>query len=59
MLSGFPRDGAILLKIANGIGTIGFKLSPDEALRVANQLMNVSRELLNKKRALWRDVDSE
>lgn len=57
--NGYPRDGTITLRIANTIGTVGFRLSPDEALRVSAELCQLSKEMLNKKRALWQQEDDE
>jgi len=52
---GFPRDGLITVRINNSVGQVGFRLSPDEALRLSTQLLAVSKELLNKKRLLWKE----
>ncbi|HLC47500.1 MAG TPA: hypothetical protein VJI13_00360 [Candidatus Norongarragalinales archaeon] len=49
----YPRDGIITLRMMNGIGTIGFKMSPDEALRLGTHLLNLAKEQLQKKRMLW------
>jgi len=57
--NGYPRDGTITLRIANTIGTVGFRLSPDEALRVSSLLCQLSKELINKKRVLWQQEDDE
>lgn len=53
MASGYPKDGVLTMRILNGVGTVGFKLSPDEALRVGTLLLTVGKELLLKKRNLW------
>lgn len=55
--NGFPRDGIILIRVANSTGHAAIKLSPDEALRVSTQLLAVAKELLNKKRELWNQRD--
>ena len=57
--NGYPRDGTVTLRIANTIGTVGFRLSPDEALRVSSLLCQLSKELINKKRALWQQEDDD
>ncbi|MFH0972101.1 MAG: hypothetical protein V1835_06065 [Candidatus Micrarchaeota archaeon] len=49
----YPRDGVITLRMMNGIGTIGFKMSPDEALRLGTHLLNLAKEELAMKRKLW------
>ncbi|MFH1257572.1 MAG: hypothetical protein ABIG96_05680 [Candidatus Micrarchaeota archaeon] len=49
----YPRDGIITLRMMNGIGTIGFKMSPDEALRLGTHLLNLAKEELQMKRKLW------
>lgn len=54
---GYPRDGIITLRIMNGIGAIGFKCSPDEALKLSTQLLTVAKEQLQKKRRLWNERD--
>lgn len=53
----FPRDGIITLRIMNGIGTIGFRLSPDEALRLGTQLLSMAKDQLSQKRLLWRQKE--
>ena len=55
--NGYPRDGIVTLRIANTIGTVGFRLSPDEALRVSSLLAQLAKELINKKRQLWQQED--
>lgn len=55
--NGYPRDGVITLRIMNGGGAIGFKLSPDEALRLGTHLLQLAKEQLQKKRRLWNDRD--
>ncbi len=55
--NGFPRDGLLTLRIMNTVGQVAIKLSPDESLRISSQLMSISKELLNKKRKLWRERD--
>ncbi len=51
----YPKDGIITLRVMNGIGTIGFRLSPDEALRMGTHLLNLAKEQLQKKRKLWNE----
>lgn len=51
---GFPRDGTVWLKLLNTNSNQAIKLNPDEALRIGTQLMSIARELLNQKRALWK-----
>lgn len=55
--NGYPRDGVITVRILNGAGTIGFRLSPDEALRVGTHLLQMAKEQLQRKRKLWNDRD--
>lgn len=49
----YPKDGVITVRLMNGIGTLGFKLSPDEALRLGTHLLQLAKEQLQKKRVLW------
>jgi len=53
--NGFPRDGVITLRIMNTVGTVAIKLNPDEGLRLSNQMLTIAKELLNKKRKMWRE----
>ena len=55
----YPRDGIITLRLMNGIGTLGFKLSPDEALRLGTHLLQLAKEQLQKKRKLWNERDEQ
>ena len=55
--NGFPRDGIVTVRIMNTVGQVAIKLSPDEALRVSTQLVSVAKEMLNKKRKMWRERD--
>lgn len=55
--NGFPRDGLITLRLVNGIGSIGFRLNPDEALRLSTLLLSVAKEQINKKRGLWQQFE--
>jgi hypothetical protein len=55
--NGFPRDGVITVRVMNTVGQVAIKLSPDEALRVSTQLVSVAKEMLNKKRKMWRERD--
>ncbi|MCX8197540.1 MAG: hypothetical protein N3G80_04490 [Candidatus Micrarchaeota archaeon] len=56
-LNGFPRDGAITIRIMNSNSQQAMKLSPDEALRLSTQLLSVAKELLGQKRQLWNHYD--
>ena len=51
--NGFPRDGLTTLRIMNGAGSLGFRLSPEEALKLSTLLLSIAKDLINKKRALW------
>jgi hypothetical protein len=55
--NGFPRDGVVTVRVMNTIGQVAIKLSPDEALRVSTQLVSVAKEMLNRKRKMWRERD--
>ena len=57
MNSDFPKDAVITFRIMNGIGTIGFRLSPDEALRLGTELLSIAKEQLTVKRKLWNSKD--
>ncbi|MBN2478249.1 hypothetical protein JXB01_03080 [Candidatus Micrarchaeota archaeon] len=51
--NGFPRDGIVVVRLINTIGSVAIKLNPDEALRLSTQTLAVAKELLNQKRDLW------
>ncbi|MBI5159326.1 hypothetical protein HY992_04355 [Candidatus Micrarchaeota archaeon] len=53
--NGFPRDGIITLRLLNSVSQQAIKLSPDEALRVSTQLLQIAKELINQKRQLWHE----
>ncbi len=57
MVKGFPRDGLLTVRVCNTVGSIGFRLSPDEALRLGTLLMALAREQLLAKRVLWQQLD--
>jgi len=55
VVNGFPRDGTIVVRIMNSSSQQAIKLSPDEALRLSTQLVQVAKELMNAKRSLWHE----
>lgn len=57
--SSFPRDGKVIVRLLNTVGSQAIKLSPEEALRVSTQLLTIAKELLNKKRNLWKRADAD
>jgi hypothetical protein len=57
MANGFPRDGLITLRIMNSVSAQAIKLSPDEALRISTQLLTIAKELINDKRAMWKNFE--
>ena len=57
VVNGFPRDGLMTIRLANTVGTVGFRLNPDESLRLGTLLLALAREALLKKRSLWQQVE--
>lgn len=57
MNNGFPRDGLLTLRLMNTIGTVAFRLNPEESLKLGTLLLSVSKEMLDKKRHLWHSKD--
>jgi len=53
--NGFPRDGLVIVRLLNSVSQQSIRLSPDEALRLSTQLLQVAKELLNQKRVLWNE----
>jgi hypothetical protein len=51
--NGYPKDGIITVRIMNGAGALGFRLNPEEALKVSTILMTAAKDAMNKKRVLW------
>ena len=49
----FPRDGVVIVRIANSTGHAAIRLSPNEALRMSTQLLAIAKELLNQNREMW------
>lgn len=54
-VNGFPRDGIVTVRLTNSVSQQAIKLSPDEALRMSTQLLQVAKEMLNRKRVLWQE----
>ncbi len=54
---GYPHDGNITLRIMNTVGVIGFRLSCEESLKLSLLLSTLAKELIQKKRVLYRKVD--
>lgn len=59
VVNGFPRDGLMTVRIANTASAIGFRLNPDETLRLGTLLLALAREQLLKKRVLWQQVEGD
>ena len=57
--NGFPRDGVVTVRLMNSASQQAIKLSPDEALRLSTQLLQVAKELLNQKRAMWHEHEED
>lgn len=57
MNNGFPKDGLITLRLMNTVGTVAFRMSPEESLRIGTILLALSKELIDKKRHLWHSKD--
>jgi len=55
LFNGFPRDGVITLRLNNTTSQQAMRLSPDEALRLSTQLVQIAKELLDQKRILWHE----
>ena len=56
-VSGFPRDGLLTVRLANTVGSVGFRLNPGEALQLGTLLMALAKEQLLKKRVLWQQME--
>ncbi len=55
MEGNFPQDGKVMLRLQDEDSQKAFKLDPKEALTVGEELKEVSKELLEKKRNLWKN----
>jgi len=55
LFNGFPRDGIVVVRLLNSASQQAIRLSPDEALRLSTQLVQVAKELLDQKRILWNE----
>lgn len=53
----FPRDGKVVVRLVNTVSSQAIKLSPEEALKVSTLLMSISRELMDKKREMWKKIE--
>jgi len=57
--NGFPRDGIVTVRLVNTVSQQSIRLSPDEALRLSTQLLQVAKELLEQKRSMWHEHSDE
>lgn len=50
---GFPREGSILIKLKGEDKEKAFKLTPQEALKLSEELKITTRDLIKENQGLW------
>jgi len=50
----FPKDGTITIRLQDEGAQKAFKMSPQEALMLGEELGDIAKDLLRKKRDLWK-----
>jgi hypothetical protein len=50
----FPKDGTVIIRLQDEDAQKAFKMSPQEALLVGQELQDIAREMLAEKRKLWK-----
>ncbi len=53
MKGNYPDDGSVMIRLQGEDEQKAFKLEPKEALTVGEELKEISREIMKKKRDLW------
>lgn len=53
MKNNFPKDGYVMIRLQDEESQKAFKMTPQEALAVGQELMNIAQEHQAKKRSLW------
>lgn len=52
---GFPREGSILIKLKGKDKEKAFKLTPQEALKLSEELKITTKDLIKEKQGLWEE----
>lgn len=53
MANNFPKDGTVTIRLQDEEAQKAFKMQPQEALFLAEELKAIAKEQMNKKRDLW------
>ena len=52
---GYPKDGTISVRLQDELAQKAFKMTPQEALYLGEELTAIAKDLLAKKRGLWQE----
>ena len=55
IVSNFPKDGSIMIRLQDETINKAFKMTPQEALQLGNELKELSKELMKQKREMWKN----
>ncbi|MFW5903009.1 MAG: hypothetical protein ACOCTT_03920 [archaeon] len=59
MKGNYPKDGSIMIRLQGEDEQKAFKLTPKEALTVGEELREISKEVMKKKRDLWKKKNKD
>jgi len=51
---GYPKDGHIMIRLQDDQVNKAFKMNPQEALKLGNEIADIAREMMKEKRELWK-----
>jgi hypothetical protein len=54
MEGNFPKDGTITIRLQDETAQKVFKMSPTETLQLGEELEDIAKDMLRKKRELWK-----
>ncbi len=59
VVSGFPRDGSVMIRLQDENTNKAFKMTPQEALQLGTELKEISKELMKQKRQAWKNKNKQ
>jgi len=59
MKGNFPKDGSIMIRLQDEDSQKAFKLTPNESLMIGEELKEISKEMMKKKRDLWKKKNED
>ena len=59
VVSGFPRDGSVMIRLQDESVNKAFKMTPQEALQLGTELKEIAKELMKQKREHWKSKNRQ